>query len=180
MKTLRVGIIGANATRGWARESHVPAVQHLDGLQLVAVANKGQKAAEEAATAFGVSKAYGDAADLIRDPEIDLVTVATTLPTHNALIAQALAAGKTRLLRVSARRRRGRKPGPRGCTANNRFHAAIGLQARANPAVQRGPSPDRLGRHRAAARRQGHLAGRSGLDPRRSKPRPIPRIRRQA
>ena len=52
MKTLRVGIIGANAERGWARESHVPAVQHLDGLELAAVANKGQEAADAAAAMF--------------------------------------------------------------------------------------------------------------------------------
>ncbi len=59
MITLRVGIIGANAERGLARESQVPAVQHLDGLELAAVANKGQKAAEAAAAAFGAPKAYG-------------------------------------------------------------------------------------------------------------------------
>ena len=101
MKTLRVGIIGANAERGWARESHVPAVQHLEGLELAAVANKGQAAANAAAAAFGVAKAYGDAAALIQDPDIDLVTVATTLPTHQAVIGQALAAGKR--LALSAR-----------------------------------------------------------------------------
>ena len=28
-KMLGVGIIGASATRGWAKESHVPAVQKL-------------------------------------------------------------------------------------------------------------------------------------------------------
>lgn len=137
MKTPKVGIIGANAGRGWARESHVPAVQRLEGLHLLAVANKGQEAAEAAATAFGVSKAYGDAADLIRDPEIDLVTVATTLPTHYALITQALAAGKhvcsesplgvgvaeSQVL-AAAQERAG-------------VHAAIGLQARGNPAVRR-------------------------------------------
>ena len=60
-KPLRVGIIGANAERGWARESHVPAVQKLDGMELAAVANKGQAAAEAAAKAFGAAKAYGDA-----------------------------------------------------------------------------------------------------------------------
>ncbi len=70
-KTLRVGIIGANAERGWARESHVPAVQGLNGLELAAVANKGQEAADAAARAFSVEKAYGNVADLFRDPDVN-------------------------------------------------------------------------------------------------------------
>jgi len=93
-QSLRVGIIGANADRGWARESHIPAVQKLADLELTAVANKGQDTADAAAKAFGVKTAYGDAADLIRDPDIDLVTVAVTLPAHRELILGALAAGK--------------------------------------------------------------------------------------
>ena len=138
MRTLKVGIIGANAERGWARESHVPAVQHLDGFELVAVANKGQQASEAAASAFGVRKAYGDAAALIRDPDIDLVTVATTLPTHHELITLALAAGKhvyseyplgvnaaeSQVLAAAA-------------DSTGGVHTAIGLQARGNPAVRR-------------------------------------------
>ena len=137
MKTLRVGIIGANAARGWARESHVPAVQYLEGLQLVAVANKGQEAAEAAATAFGVPKAYGDAADLIRDPEIDLVTVATTLPTHHALIAQALAAGKHVYSEYPLGLGVAESQVLAAAQETTGVHAAIGLQARANQAVQR-------------------------------------------
>jgi predicted dehydrogenase len=37
-KPIRVGIVGASAEGGWAREGHVPAVEALDGLELVAVA----------------------------------------------------------------------------------------------------------------------------------------------
>ena len=37
-RNLGVGIIGASAERGWAKDSHVPAVHGLDGLKLVAVA----------------------------------------------------------------------------------------------------------------------------------------------
>ena len=137
MIRLRVGVIGANAERGWAREPHIPAIQHVHSLELAAVANKGQAAA---AAAFGVAKAYGDAADLIRDPDIDLVTIATTLPTHQALIGQALAAGKhvyseyplgvgvTESEELAAAQKRAG------------VHAAIGLQTRGNPAVRRAAS----------------------------------------
>ena len=93
-RTLRVGIIGANARGGWAGESHVPAVQGLDGLELVAVATTSQETADEAAHAFGVAKAYGDGAALIADTDIDLITVATRVPDHRPLVLAAIAAGK--------------------------------------------------------------------------------------
>lgn len=137
MNTLRVGIIGANAERGWARESHVPAVQHVDGLVLAAVANKGQDAANAAAAAFGVTKAYGDAAALIADPEIDLVTVATTLPTHHDLITQALAAGKHVYSEYPLGVGIAESEALAAAEAKAGVHSAIGLQGRGNPAVRR-------------------------------------------
>ncbi len=137
MKALKVGIIGANAERGWARESHVPAVQYVDGLELVAVANRGQEAAAAAAAAFGVSKAYGDAAALIRDPDIDLVTVATTLPTHHALIGQALAAGKHVYSEYPLGVDVGESQELAAAEQQSGVHAAIGLQARGSAAVRR-------------------------------------------
>lgn len=66
MKLLRVGIIGASADRGWAREPHVPAVQLLAGVELTAVAISSQETADAAATAFGAKKAYGKATDLFQ------------------------------------------------------------------------------------------------------------------
>ncbi len=135
-KVLRVGMIGANPKGGWARESHVPAVQALAGLELAAVASKTQQSADEAARAFGVDKAYGDAADLFRDPDIDLVAVAVTLPAHRELLLSALAAGKHIYceyplgLDVAESRTLAQAAGSAG------VHAAIGLQTRANPAVR--------------------------------------------
>ena len=52
-KPLQVGIIGASAQAGWARESHVPAVQQLAGLELGAVAVRKRDEADAAAKAFG-------------------------------------------------------------------------------------------------------------------------------
>lgn len=63
----RVGIICANARGGWAGEAHVPAVQGLDGLRLVAVATNSQETADQAANAFGVDRAYGSGTALIAD-----------------------------------------------------------------------------------------------------------------
>lgn len=136
-RTLNVGIIGANAERGWARESHVPAVRHLEGLKLLAVANKGQQAAESAAKAFGAEKAYGEAAALIEDREIDLVTVATTLPSHRELITQALAAGKHVYSEYPLGVDAAESQALASAEPTAGVHTAIGLQARGNPAARR-------------------------------------------
>jgi predicted dehydrogenase len=136
-KTLRVGIIGANAERGWARESHVPAVQKLAGLEFAAVANKGQDTADAAARAFGVAKAYGDAADMFRDPDIDLVTVAVTLPAHHALILGALEAGKHVYCEYPLGLDVAESEALAEAAQKSGVHSVIGLQTRGNPAARR-------------------------------------------
>ena len=131
---LRVGIIGA--TGGWARESHVPAVQKLAGLELAAVASSNQRTADAAARQYGVKAAYGSGLDLIRDPDIDIVTVAVRVPDHLQLVLAALAVGKHVYCEW-----------PLGCDVGEArqmaaaakaagVHAVIGLQARGNPAVR--------------------------------------------
>lgn len=134
---LRVGLIGANPDGGWARESHVPALRVLPDLEFAAVAGRTQAAADAAARAFGVDKAYGHAADLFQDPDIDVVTIAVTLPAHRELLLAALAAGKHVYceyplgLDVEESRELAQAAQKAG------VHAAIGLQSRANPAVRR-------------------------------------------
>lgn len=93
-KTLGVGIIGASAQRGWAKDSHVPAVQGLAGLELVAVAAGDEQKAQAAAQAFGAKSGYASGFDLIKDPAVDIVTIAVKVPDHRELVLAALAAGK--------------------------------------------------------------------------------------
>src|SRR5579859_1096094 len=136
-ETLKVGIIGVSAKRGWAREGHVPAVQALDGLELAAVATRDQRTADAAAAAFGAGRAYGAPADLIVDPDLDIVTIAAPVPAHHDLIMAALAAGKhvltewpvgTSTAQTHEITARGRASGLR---------TAVGLQSRMNPAALR-------------------------------------------
>ena len=37
-RPLRVGVIGANPNRSWAKDSHIPALRSLENVQLAAVA----------------------------------------------------------------------------------------------------------------------------------------------
>jgi predicted dehydrogenase len=93
-KPLGVGIIGAGAERGWAKLAHVPAVQQLAGLEIVAVASGSQAKADAAAKAFGAKASYADGKDLIQDPNVHIVTIAVKVPDHRDLVLAALTAGK--------------------------------------------------------------------------------------
>lgn len=136
-KPLRVGIIGASAEGGWARDSHVPAVQALDGLELAAVATNSQGTADASARAFGVATGYGNAMDLVRAPDIDLVTVAVRVPAHRGLVLGALAAGKHVYCEWPLGRDAGEAEAMAAAARTAGVHAAIGLQLRGNPVVRR-------------------------------------------
>lgn len=133
---LRVGIIGANARGGWAADSHVPAVQGLDGLELAAVATNKQETADEAAQAFGIAKAYAGGDALIADPEIDIITIATRVPDHRALVLAAITAGKHVYSEWPLGRGRPESEEMAHAAEAAGVHHAIGLQLRASPAVR--------------------------------------------
>lgn len=138
--TIRVGIVGANAEGGWAQDSHVPAVQRLSGLEFAAVATSNQHTADKAAAAFGVAKAYPSGLDLIRDPEIDLVTVATRVPNHRELVLAALAAGKHVYCEWPLGRSIGEAEEMAQAAQDAEVRTAIGLQLRASPATSKARS----------------------------------------
>lgn len=136
-KPLRVGIIGASLKRGWAKESHVPAVQKLAGLELAAVTARDQKTAETVAEAVGAKRGFGYAAAMVRDPEIDLITVTVRVPSHRELVLQALAAGKHVYCEYPLGRDVAETEELRDVAKAAGVHVAIGLQARMNPALRR-------------------------------------------
>ena len=136
-RTLGVGIIGASAGRGWAKDSHVPAVQHLAGLQLVAVASGNQEKSDAAAKAFGARKGYGDTHDLVRDPAVDIVTVAVKVPDHRELVLAALAAGKHVYCEWPLGRNVAETDEMAQAAHAAGVRTAIGLQTRQNPAARR-------------------------------------------
>ena len=93
-QAFRVGIVGANATRAWAHDAHLPALRRLPQFRIVAVSARTQDLAEEARVTFGAERAFGDSLALVCDPEIDIVAVTVKVPEHRAIVLAALAAGK--------------------------------------------------------------------------------------
>ncbi|MFI6909908.1 Gfo/Idh/MocA family protein [Nonomuraea sp. NPDC050394] len=91
--TIRAGIIGASGN-GWAVGAHLAALSRLPDFTVAAVATTRKHSAMETARAFDVPLAFGEAAELIASPEVDLVTICVKVPKHDALIRAAVAAGK--------------------------------------------------------------------------------------
>ena len=88
---MRVGIIGT----GIIAKEHALAIAMVPGsVKLVAAADIAPDRLEPFCAAFGVSRRYASAAELIADPEVDLVAVATPPSSHEEAVVAALDAGK--------------------------------------------------------------------------------------
>lgn len=91
---VRVGIVGANPERGWARDAHLAALRALPQFTIAAVSARTQEMADAAAAHFGAARAYGNSLELVQDPGVDIVAVTVKVPEHRAIVLAALAAGK--------------------------------------------------------------------------------------
>jgi predicted dehydrogenase len=91
---LRLGIAGANVERGWARDTHFPALAALPQYVVQAVSARSKDIADTAAAQFGVPTAYADSVAMAQDPAVDVVVVTVKVPEHQAIVKAALEAGK--------------------------------------------------------------------------------------
>jgi predicted dehydrogenase len=93
-KAIGVGIVGANAERGWASTAHIPALHALPGFELRALSTTRQQSAEEAGRKFSVSRTYSNHNELIAQHDVDLVVVTVQAARHSQPVMDALRAGK--------------------------------------------------------------------------------------
>jgi len=90
-----VGIVGLQPGRSWAAVAHLPALRALAAdFDVVGVANSSRASAEAAAAECGLPRAFASVADLVRAPEVDIVTVTVKVPAHLEIVRAALDAGK--------------------------------------------------------------------------------------
>ena len=87
---LKVGIIGA----GWIAEKAAITLNGLTLCDCYAIASRTLEKAEAFATQWQMEKAYGSYTELINDPDVDLVYVATPHSHHYDVTKEALLAGK--------------------------------------------------------------------------------------
>lgn len=93
MAAIRIGVVGAHPTRGWAQASHLPALAHLPEFRLAAVATTRRESAEESARRHGAELAFDDWRAMIADAALDAVVVAVKVPHHREIVLAALEAG---------------------------------------------------------------------------------------
>jgi predicted dehydrogenase len=74
---------------------------HVPDAELVAVASRSAPRAEEFGRRHGASRWYGSYGELIADPEVDVVYIATLHPQHHAIALAAIRAGKAVLVEKS-------------------------------------------------------------------------------
>ena len=89
-ENLRVGIIGT----GWIAEKAAITLAGLTMCEAYAVGSRSQEKADEFARKWNVKKAYGSYAELMADPDVDLVYVGTPHSHHYDVTREALLAGK--------------------------------------------------------------------------------------
>src|SRR5438093_12043521 len=92
--TLGVGIICVSPVRGWAAAAHIPALRALPNYEIRALSAHSAETARAAGERFGISAVFSDHAQLVTQPDIDVVVVTVKVPHHRELVFAALAAGK--------------------------------------------------------------------------------------
>ena len=87
---LRVGIVGA----GWIAEKAAITLNGLKECDAYAIASRSQEKAADFAAKWNIPKAYGSYSELIADPDVDLIYIATPHSHHYDITKEALLAGK--------------------------------------------------------------------------------------
>jgi predicted dehydrogenase len=94
---IRWGVVGP----GRIAEKVVEDFAVVDGARAVAVASRSQARADDFAGRHGLDRAYGSYAEILTDPDVDVLYVATPHPQHHAVAMAALRAGKALLVEKS-------------------------------------------------------------------------------
>lgn len=86
---MKVGIIGAS----FAQKAYLPALRHVPGAEVVALASARMESARSAASNFEVPHAYDDWEAMLASHEFDLVCIATPTLLHEPQTLAAVEAG---------------------------------------------------------------------------------------
>jgi predicted dehydrogenase len=89
-RKIRVAVIGA----GFGSAVHIPALMHLDETEVIAVCSRREERAAAVAGRFNIPLASTDWRDVINDPKVDAVVIATPPYLHHQMVITAIEAGK--------------------------------------------------------------------------------------
>ena len=94
MSKLKIGVIGA----GSISDSHLQSYANNDQVEIYAICDLNEKRAEDKAAQYGAQKVYVDYHDIVKDPDIDAVSICTWNTTHADIAIAALNNGKNVLV----------------------------------------------------------------------------------
>ncbi len=132
---IRLGIIGANAHRGWASRAHLPAAAASPDVELTAVCTTRQESAEESARKFGARLAFHDYREMLAHRDIDAVAVVLRVPAHYEPTMAAIEAGKHVYTEWPLGQTTAQAVAMAQAARTKGVRNMVGLQARADPAI---------------------------------------------
>ena len=88
---IRIGVVGAGAN---TRLRHIPGFQAIDGVEVVAVANRSVASGQRVADEFGIPMVFDNWQDLVNSPAVDAICIGTWPYMHCHVTLAALDAGK--------------------------------------------------------------------------------------
>jgi predicted dehydrogenase len=89
-ETIHIGVIGA----GFGASVHVPSLQRVPGVAVVAICGTRRERVHSAAHALGIPGTFTDYREMLASPDIDAITIAAPPHLHHAMSLAACEAGK--------------------------------------------------------------------------------------
>lgn len=90
-EVIRVGVVGAGEN---TRKRHLPGLQSIQNVEVVAIANRSPQSSSRVASEFGIGKTFDSWQELVAAPEIDAIVIGTWPNLHCEVTCAALEAGK--------------------------------------------------------------------------------------
>ena len=89
-RDIRIAIIGT----GFGASAHLPALRRIPGVEVVTICSRRADRALAVANQYGIKKTSVDYREVMRDPQVDAVVIASPPNLHHAMAFGALEAGK--------------------------------------------------------------------------------------
>lgn len=88
-KVLKVGVVGGGHI---VNHRHIPVFKKMKGVEVIAICDKVESAAQNTARQFGIKQYFTNLSDMLKQ-EIDIVDICTPPKTHLSLATEAMEAG---------------------------------------------------------------------------------------
>ena len=88
---IRIGIVGAGRNTTFR---HIPGLQAIEGVEIVAVCNRSRESSERVASEFGIPKIYDNWLELVEAPDTDAIVIGTWPYLHAPVTLAALQVNK--------------------------------------------------------------------------------------